>query len=152
MLKLTVWHYEGIILMKLKKVDGYSVFESTVHRFKAGFPKGSVSDNCYLLPDKIASICSEGRLYQISAQSLEHLAFLADEGSFYRLYLFMQGQGPLDFDVPDKPVLAEVLYLSLIHISSYSGIQTEGIRCHRALSIIRTAHRSLNIIREMDTQ
>ena len=121
--------------MKLKKVDGYSVFESMVHGFKSGFPKGSVSDNCYLLPDKIASICSEGRLYQIDTQSLEHLAFLADEGSFYRLYLFMQGQGPLDFDIPDKPVLAEVLYqegrLSSQAVALMQRLENDGFHLHK---------------------
>lgn len=110
--------------MRLEKVEDYSIFERKVTSFKANFPKGSIADNCYLLPDKIGAICSQGRLYQLDTGSSGSLAFLADEGRFYRLYLFAQGREPLNIGAFDKPVLAEVLYQE-DKLSSQVGILME---------------------------
>lgn len=96
--------------MKLDKVDNYLDFEGIVRGFKGKFPKGSVADNCYLLPDKLSALCAQGRFYQLHIQDTDSLAFLADEGDFYRLYLFAQEQAQPHLDKADKPILAEVLY------------------------------------------
>lgn len=98
--------------MELRQINDAAVFHQAVRRFQAQCPTGSVADNCYLLPHKVAALVAQGRLYQMALQGGQALAFLVDEGPFYRVHLFVPQQEPhhLGRMWADKPLLAEVVY------------------------------------------
>lgn len=96
--------------MKLEQVTAKAAFDAAVRQFQSQFPKGSTVHNCYLLPDKIAAVCREGRMFCLPQSDSAQLAFLSDEGAFYRLYLYLHEPQQLQLNAADKPLLVEVMY------------------------------------------
>ena len=120
--------------MEFEKIADYSDFEEQVRRFLAGPPKGTVIDNCYLFPAKIAAACAEGRLRRMPEHG-QQLAFLQKEHGYERLYLYWRSGTQLQLAATQNPVLAEVMYsegkLSEQTIQLCQALEHNGFFLHK---------------------